>query len=102
MGARVCETGLSWSKGITVESSSKLSHNLPNSVLINVDVTAMAVKQSLILQQIKLNAVLTCTVERRCPLIYTYMYKNKGCICVKQTFLLLPLSCPFYSLFLEN
>jgi len=90
------------SKGIAVESSSKLPHNLPNSVLTNVDVTAMAMKQSLILQLIKLTAILTCTVERRCPLIHTYMYKNEGCICVKQTFLLLPLSCPFYSLFLEN
>jgi hypothetical protein len=60
------------SKGIAVESRSKLSHNLPNLVLINVDVTAMAMKQSLILQLIKLSAVLTCTVERRCPVTYTY------------------------------
>jgi hypothetical protein len=83
------------SKGIAVESSSQWSHNLPNSVLINVDVTAMAMKKSLILQLIKLNAVLTCTMERWCPLICTHMHKNEGCICVKQTFLLLPLSCPF-------
>jgi hypothetical protein len=50
---------------------------MQNSVLINVDVTEMAMKQSLILRVIKLNAVLTCTVERRCTLIYTHTYEQE-------------------------
>jgi hypothetical protein len=44
-------------KGIPVESGDKLSHNLPSSTFLNVDVPASGIKQSLILQLNKLNAV---------------------------------------------
>lgn len=44
-------------KGIAVESGDKLSHNLPSSTFLNVDVPASGIKQSLILQLNKLNAV---------------------------------------------
>jgi hypothetical protein len=86
------------SKWIAVESNSKLSHNLQNSVFINVDVTAMAMKQSLILQVIKLNAVLTCTVERRYTLIYTHIYEQEWRLYLCETNL--PVSSPLLSLLL--
>jgi hypothetical protein len=86
-------------KGIAVESSSKLSHNLPSSMLLNVDVTASGIKQSLIFQLNKLYVVKLVLWKEG---VHSYTYKNESCICVKLTFLFLPLSCLFYSLFLEN
>jgi hypothetical protein len=47
---------------------------------------------------IKLNAVLTCTVERRCTLIYTHTYEQEWRLCLCETNL--PVSSPLLSLLL--